>query len=159
MQLFIYLYLSTCLPVFVYLSICSYISICFSLLQIYIHLSSPNSHSLTHSVHSDLSLPLLSTLFTASHFLYTHTHLFFYPHPACEHQRTLLEHRAREAGIPAGRVYLPECDAEGAFLSTQCHPATLTCWCVDTQGQEVPGTRVSQPSHPDCQVRRTKRLS
>ncbi|KAK8392409.1 hypothetical protein O3P69_014644 [Scylla paramamosain] len=71
---------------------------------------------------------------------------------ACEHQRTLLEHRAREAGIPAGRVYLPECDAAGAFLSTQCHPATLTCWCVDTQGQEVPGTRVSQPSQPDCQA-------
>ncbi|KAK8727075.1 hypothetical protein OTU49_009926, partial [Cherax quadricarinatus] len=70
---------------------------------------------------------------------------------ACEHQRTLLEHRAREAGIPAGRVYLPQCDEVGAFLPTQCHPATLTCWCVDTQGQEVPGTRVSQPAHPNCQ--------
>ncbi|XP_037795742.1 balbiani ring protein 3-like [Penaeus monodon] len=70
---------------------------------------------------------------------------------ACEHQRNLLEHRAREAGIPAGRVYLPQCDDEGAFLPTQCHPATLTCWCVDTQGQEVPGTRVSQPAHPNCQ--------
>ncbi|XP_071535769.1 uncharacterized protein [Panulirus ornatus] len=70
---------------------------------------------------------------------------------ACEHQRTLLEHRAREAGIPAGRVYLPQCDQTGAFLPTQCHPATLTCWCVDTQGQEVPGTRVSQPAHPNCQ--------
>ncbi|XP_042879578.1 uncharacterized protein LOC122258000 [Penaeus japonicus] len=70
---------------------------------------------------------------------------------ACEHQRSLLEHRAREAGIPAGRVYLPQCDDEGAFLPTQCHPATLTCWCVDTQGQEVPGTRVSQPAHPNCQ--------
>ena len=71
---------------------------------------------------------------------------------ACQHQRTLLEHRAREAGIPANRVYLPQCDDEGAFLSTQCHPATLTCWCVDPQGLEVPGTRVSQPSKPNCQV-------
>lgn len=71
---------------------------------------------------------------------------------ACEHQRNLLEHRAREAGVPAGRVYLPQCDPAGAFLPTQCHPATLTCWCVDTQGQEVPGTRVSQPAQPNCQV-------
>ncbi|KAK4325646.1 hypothetical protein Pmani_003739 [Petrolisthes manimaculis] len=70
---------------------------------------------------------------------------------ACEHQRNLLEHRAREAGVPAGRVYLPQCDPAGAFLPTQCHPATLTCWCVDTQGQEVPGTRVSQPAQPNCQ--------
>ncbi|KAK7082228.1 hypothetical protein SK128_021740, partial [Halocaridina rubra] len=70
---------------------------------------------------------------------------------ACEHQRSLLEHRAREAGIPSGRVFLPQCDEKGAFLPTQCHPATLTCWCVDTQGLEVPGTRVSQPAHPNCQ--------
>ncbi|XP_066984826.1 uncharacterized protein [Macrobrachium rosenbergii] len=70
---------------------------------------------------------------------------------ACEHQRTLLEHRAREAGISSGRVYLPQCDETGAFLPTQCHPATLTCWCVDSQGLEVPGTRVSQPAHPNCQ--------
>ena len=72
--------------------------------------------------------------------------------PACQHQRTLLEHRAREAGIPAGRVYLPQCDENGEFAPQQCHPATTTCWCVDNKGVERPGTRVSQPATPDCQV-------
>ncbi|KAA0184584.1 hypothetical protein HAZT_HAZT010993, partial [Hyalella azteca] len=71
---------------------------------------------------------------------------------ACQHQRALLEHRAREAGVPARHVYLPECDAAGNFEVVQCHPATTTCWCVDTHGLETPGTRVSQPATPNCRV-------
>ncbi|MCL4149701.1 UNVERIFIED_CONTAM: hypothetical protein GTU68_004325, partial [Idotea baltica] len=70
---------------------------------------------------------------------------------ACQHQRALLEYRAREAGIDSERVFLPECDSEGAFVPTQCHPGTLTCWCVDPQGIEVAGTRVSSPAKPNCQ--------
>uniref|UniRef100_A0A6A7FYZ2 Amyloid beta A4 protein n=1 Tax=Hirondellea gigas TaxID=1518452 RepID=A0A6A7FYZ2_9CRUS len=69
---------------------------------------------------------------------------------ACQHQRALLEHRAREAGVPAGRVYLPACNEAGNFVAMQCHPATTTCWCVDHHGLEVPGTRLSQPAIPDC---------
>jgi hypothetical protein len=71
---------------------------------------------------------------------------------ACQHQRALLEHRAREAGVPARHVYLPECDAAGNFEVVQCHPATTTCWCVDALGLETPGTRVSQPATPNCKV-------
>ncbi|KAB7506063.1 Kunitz-type serine protease inhibitor bitisilin-3, partial [Armadillidium nasatum] len=69
----------------------------------------------------------------------------------CQHQRTLLEYRAREAGISSDKVFLPECDIEGSFIPTQCHPGTLTCWCVDPHGIEVAGTRVSSPAKPNCQ--------
>ena len=45
----------------------------------------------------------------------------------------------------------PQCLASGGFAPIQCHPATLTCWCVDAKGDELPGTRLSQPRQPDCQ--------
>lgn len=38
-------------------------------------------------------------------------------------------------------VFVPECDTEGEYKSTQCHEASEYCWCVDAQGNEIPRTR------------------
>lgn len=55
-----------------------------------------------------------------------------------------------ELGIPAGRVYLPRCAADGTFESKQCNPATKECWCVDNRGFEISQTRVSMREPLNC---------
>ncbi|XP_006879337.1 PREDICTED: thyroglobulin [Elephantulus edwardii] len=51
----------------------------------------------------------------------------------------------------AGPGYVPVCRAgDGSFSSVQCEPATGSCWCVLTSGEQVPGTRVTG-SQPTCQ--------
>ncbi|XP_022806051.1 uncharacterized protein LOC111343164 [Stylophora pistillata] len=37
--------------------------------------------------------------------------------------------------------YSPDCDRDGNYKPLQCHFASAVCWCVDSQGQEIPGTR------------------
>ena len=47
--------------------------------------------------------------------------------------------------------YIPQCEEDGSFASTQCWASTGYCWCVDEYGVEIPGT--SSPSWlgmPDC---------
>ncbi|NWU90334.1 THYG protein, partial [Upupa epops] len=37
-------------------------------------------------------------------------------------------------------AYVPACDADGGYATMQCQQGGL-CWCVDTKGQEVQGTK------------------
>lgn len=37
--------------------------------------------------------------------------------------------------------FVPRCKADGSFDDVQCLQATGECWCVDTNGEEIPGTR------------------
>lgn len=46
------------------------------------------------------------------------------------------------SGKPAPGVFVPECDTDGEFKSTQCHESSGFCWCVDAGGNEIPRTRV-----------------
>uniref|UniRef100_A0A3P8TJB9 Nidogen 2 n=1 Tax=Amphiprion percula TaxID=161767 RepID=A0A3P8TJB9_AMPPE len=57
------------------------------------------------------------------------------PKTHCEH------HRERAQGYPVVGAYVPQCDAEGQYISRQCHGSTGHCWCVDSRGQERAGTR------------------
>uniref|UniRef100_A0A8C4ZFI8 Thyroglobulin n=1 Tax=Gadus morhua TaxID=8049 RepID=A0A8C4ZFI8_GADMO len=41
--------------------------------------------------------------------------------------------------------YSPQCDALGLWLSTQCHPSTGQCWCVDEDGEYIPDSLTSHP--------------
>lgn len=59
---------------------------------------------------------------------------------------TLCE-RERFASSQAGNVFVPSCDARGNYLPTQCQ-ADGQCWCVDSDGKEVFGTR--RHGLPNC---------
>ncbi|XP_078355343.1 equistatin-like, partial [Oculina patagonica] len=37
--------------------------------------------------------------------------------------------------------YSPDCDRDGSYKPLQCQVSSGVCWCVDNQGQEIPGTR------------------
>ncbi|XP_037964325.2 proteoglycan Cow [Plutella xylostella] len=48
---------------------------------------------------------------------------------------------------PQPGAYVPRCDAQGFYLPRQCHSALRVCWCVDTHGQERPGSRTRGKAH------------
>lgn len=57
-------------------------------------------------------------------------------------------------------IFVPSCTSTGAFQEVQCWGGE--CWCVDPQGQEVSGSRISGhpprcPSH--CERQRTRALN
>ncbi|XP_059952198.1 nidogen-2 isoform X4 [Mesoplodon densirostris] len=62
------------------------------------------------------------------------------------------EHQQRDAQAqrthPVAQLHIPQCDEQGHFLPLQCHGSTGFCWCVDPDGQEVPGTRTPPGSIP-----------
>lgn len=37
---------------------------------------------------------------------------------------------------------IPECDADGNYLPTQCEPQSNECWCADNFGTEIPKSRL-----------------
>lgn len=48
--------------------------------------------------------------------------------------------------------YVPQCQASGQYAPIQCDVRQEQCWCVDTEGMEVYGTR--QPGRPTrCKYR------
>ena len=52
--------------------------------------------------------------------------------------------------------FVPRCKADGSFDDVQCLQATGECWCVDTNGEEIPGTR--SIGKLDCSVIGKQRL-
>ena len=48
---------------------------------------------------------------------------------------------------PLGR-FVPSCKDDGRFQERQCHPSTGHCWCVDSYGTELLGTRTR--GRPNC---------
>ncbi|XP_030297897.1 nidogen-1 [Sparus aurata] len=68
----------------------------------------------------------------------------------CEtHRDSLLGAGPRGPRPPIGQ-YVPTCDENGAYEPMQCHSSTGHCWCVDRNGQEIPGTRSGPGSRPMC---------
>ena len=41
---------------------------------------------------------------------------------------------------PAVGTYIPQCTADGSFAPMQVSGSTGYCWCVDNDGNEIPGT-------------------
>ncbi|XP_029959353.1 thyroglobulin [Salarias fasciatus] len=70
----------------------------------------------------------------------------------------------RRAALEASSVFVPSCEAGGAYSSRQCQQEAL-CWCVDSTGTEIPGTRrqgdapVCGSGPADCVSRRRLALS
>ena len=47
--------------------------------------------------------------------------------------------------------FVPQCEEDGSYASTQCSGSTGYCWCVDEYGIEIPGTTISPgQGMPDC---------
>lgn len=70
---------------------------------------------------------------------------------ACQHLQSIQLHQSSELGIPARQMSVAQCDAAtGSWEQVQCSPDGH-CWCVDAQGQQLPGTRVKAPAVPVCQ--------
>uniref|UniRef100_A0AAQ6A9T9 Nidogen 2a (osteonidogen) n=1 Tax=Amphiprion ocellaris TaxID=80972 RepID=A0AAQ6A9T9_AMPOC len=63
-----------------------------------------------------------------------------HPKTHCEHHRERAQATTAE-GYPVVGAYVPQCDADGQYISLQCHGSTGHCWCVDSRGQERAGTR------------------
>ncbi|KAM5235573.1 LOW QUALITY PROTEIN: nidogen-2 [Ctenodactylus gundi] len=60
------------------------------------------------------------------------------------------QHYAQHA-YPGSQLHIPQCDEQGNFLPLQCHGSTGFCWCVDMNGQEIPGTHTAPGStRPHC---------
>ncbi|XP_028427407.1 nidogen-2 isoform X2 [Perca flavescens] len=72
------------------------------------------------------------------------------PKTYCEHHRDGVQTTSPE-GYPVVGAYVPQCDTNGQYTPLQCHSFTGNCWCVDSRGQEIAGTRTS-PGAPrtDC---------
>ena len=69
----------------------------------------------------------------------------------CEnHRDSLLGAGPRGPRPPVGQ-YIPTCDENGAYEPLQCHDSTGHCWCVERNGQEIPGTRSGPGSRPMCE--------
>lgn len=37
--------------------------------------------------------------------------------------------------------YVAKCKRTGMYEEVQCEPSSRRCWCVDPNGNEIPGTR------------------
>ncbi|XP_006155589.1 thyroglobulin [Tupaia chinensis] len=67
----------------------------------------------------------------------------------------------RERAFLKRADYIPQCSEDGSFQTTQCQNNGRSCWCVDADGSEVPGSR--QPGRPVaclsfCQLQRQQIL-
>uniref|UniRef100_A0A8C3JGU4 Thyroglobulin n=1 Tax=Calidris pygmaea TaxID=425635 RepID=A0A8C3JGU4_9CHAR len=47
----------------------------------------------------------------------------------------------REKAFSGGETYIPQCSEDGQFRTVQCSRNGLSCWCVDENGIEVPGSK------------------
>uniref|UniRef100_A0A3Q2ZBZ4 Thyroglobulin type-1 domain-containing protein n=1 Tax=Kryptolebias marmoratus TaxID=37003 RepID=A0A3Q2ZBZ4_KRYMA len=73
-----------------------------------------------------------------------------HPKTLCEHHRDSVQTTSPD-GLPLLGAYVPQCDEHGQYQSQQCHGSTGYCWCVDSRGQERPGTRTPPGSaSKDC---------
>ncbi|KAI3366055.1 hypothetical protein L3Q82_009881 [Scortum barcoo] len=72
------------------------------------------------------------------------------PKTHCEHHRDRVQTTSPE-GYPIVGAYVPQCDANGQYKSSQCHGSSGHCWCVDSRGQERAGTKTPPGTVPrDC---------
>jgi len=63
---------------------------------------------------------------------------------ACQAEATLL------VGVPG--VHVPHCEEDGSFTPKQCCSEYGQCWCVNQNGIEIHGSRVSVNEELECEV-------
>ncbi|XP_044286737.1 testican-3 isoform X2 [Varanus komodoensis] len=68
--------------------------------------------------------------------------------PPC--QTELSNIQKQQGGKKLLGQYIPLCDEDGYYKSTQCHGSAGQCWCVDRYGNEVTGSRTHGAA--DCAI-------
>ncbi|GCB73342.1 hypothetical protein scyTo_0002489 [Scyliorhinus torazame] len=68
----------------------------------------------------------------------------------CEFRRDSSRSILTPRGHRPDSYYIPECDVHGNFVPVQCLYSQESCWCVDTNGNEVAGTRTGRGVRPPC---------
>lgn len=58
-------------------------------------------------------------------------------------QQSWLKELKKEHEMKPNLWVYPQCDLTGGFLVQQCNAVTNQCWCVNSEGVEVKGTKVS----------------
>lgn len=59
---------------------------------------------------------------------------------------TSCQRKFREAPLKYFQgVSVPRCKLDGQYEEVQCQGSTGECWCVDSDGKELPGTRTTEP--------------
>ncbi|MGH0116649.1 UNVERIFIED_CONTAM: hypothetical protein FKN15_012244 [Acipenser sinensis] len=67
-------------------------------------------------------------------------------HP-CQNEISRIQNQSRRTTLVG--VFIPRCNEEGYYKSTQCHGSTGQCWCVDKYGNEIAGSR--KHGNPTCE--------
>uniref|UniRef100_A0A674HGW4 Thyroglobulin type-1 domain-containing protein n=1 Tax=Taeniopygia guttata TaxID=59729 RepID=A0A674HGW4_TAEGU len=65
----------------------------------------------------------------------------------CEHAR-MYPREVPPGPSPVGDGHVPQCDEQGRYRPLQCHSSSGHCWCVDSAGQEIAGTRTAPGTTP-----------
>ena len=61
----------------------------------------------------------------------------------CQKVRELAKKLAKsEFGDLSIGAFVPSCEKDGSYSKTQCYKSTGFCWCVNANGEEIPGTKV-----------------
>ncbi|XP_041121022.1 testican-1-like isoform X3 [Polyodon spathula] len=65
----------------------------------------------------------------------------------CQNEISRIQNQSRRTTLVG--VFIPRCNEEGYYKSTQCHGSTGQCWCVDKYGNEIAGSR--KHGNPTCE--------
>ncbi|XP_018322456.1 balbiani ring protein 3 isoform X2 [Agrilus planipennis] len=69
----------------------------------------------------------------------------------CQTLRKAASRRAKALGVDTKVVRMPRCNKSGGFEQIQCdNEIVSSCWCVDEQGFELPGTRAPAVALVNC---------
>ncbi len=73
--------------------------------------------------------------------------VFHYKITKCEKMKKDANEKLKSGNLE-DHEYIPRCDENGEFMQMQCWGETVECFCVDSNGTEIAGTR--KIGRPDC---------
>ncbi|XP_065054572.1 uncharacterized protein LOC135683288 isoform X1 [Rhopilema esculentum] len=81
-------------------------------------------------------------------------------HPDCDSVNlTKCQKQEKEASKLASQgLHVPQCKKDGSFLELQCHESESRCWCVNKEGEMLPGTSYKH-AVPQCKRLLESKLS
>lgn len=69
----------------------------------------------------------------------------------CQQMQSAARRRAKSLGDEGRSVRIPRCSKDGSFEPIQCdNEINSSCWCVDEEGFELPGTRAPAAGMVNC---------